>query len=56
MIFVVDLRAVGDGQISDKYQHYGRAASLMARPPIHLCQEVHFAQEAHPAQENRLLA
>ncbi|WP_181591894.1 hypothetical protein [Mesorhizobium atlanticum] len=56
MMFFIDLRAVADGQISDKYQHYGQDASLMARPPIHPSQEVHFAQEAHPAQENRLLA
>ncbi|WP_292225825.1 hypothetical protein [Mesorhizobium sp.] len=56
MMFSIDLRAGAGGQISDKYQHYGQDASPMARPPIHLSEEVHFAQEAHPAQENRLLA
>jgi surface antigen len=34
MLFI-DLRAAANGQISDKYQHYGHENSLMARPPVH---------------------
>ncbi|WP_292510079.1 hypothetical protein [Mesorhizobium sp.] len=46
-MFFIDLRAAANGQISDKYQHYGDEKFLMA----HL-QPIQF----HPAQENRLLA
>ncbi|WP_164772182.1 hypothetical protein [Mesorhizobium sp. M2C.T.Ca.TU.002.02.1.1] len=47
MMFLIDLRAAADGQISDKYQHYGDDNLLMARP-----QSIQF----HPAEENRLSA
>jgi|GEM_PF-2733723 hypothetical protein len=47
-MFFIDFRAAGRGQISDKYQYYGRNTPSMARPPVH--------QNVHLAQENRLLA
>ena len=47
MTFLIDLRAAADGQISDKYQHYGDDNLLMARP-----QSIQF----HPTEENRLSA
>jgi hypothetical protein len=46
-MFPIDLRATTNGQISDKYQHYGHESFLMARP-----QSIQF----HPAEENRLSA
>ncbi len=46
-MFFIDFHAAANGQISDKYQHYGDENVLMARP-----QPIQF----HPAEENRLSA
>jgi hypothetical protein len=46
-MFLIDLRAAANGQISDKYQYYGDENLPMARP-----QSIQF----HPAEKNRLSA